>query len=78
MMKRLTVIAAGFLAAAAAAAYLAERADAPPLRRTYVSQEECERETARECSFWLCDVIPAGSTFEKTCGEDFIPGWQPR
>ncbi|KKR51219.1 MAG: hypothetical protein UT84_C0002G0080 [Candidatus Curtissbacteria bacterium GW2011_GWA1_40_16] len=44
----------------------------------YASQEECETKTGKACGFFMCDVVPAGKTFEETCGKGFKAGWKPK
>lgn len=46
--------------------------------QTFVTKEECEEKTGCKCDFVACDYIPAGKTFEETCGENFKKGWQCR
>ena len=45
--------------------------------KVFSTQEECERETGKECRFQMCDYIPPGRTFEEACGKDFHEGWAP-
>lgn len=44
----------------------------------FASQEECEAATGKACSFFMCDVVPEGKTFEETCGKNFKAGWKPK
>lgn len=43
---------------------------------SFLTQEKCEKETGKECSFFMCDFVPKGKTFEDVCGE-FGKGWIP-
>ena|SRR3989344_8871680 len=45
---------------------------------SYASQDECEAKTGKTCSFYMCDVVPEGKTFEETCGKGFKASWKPK
>lgn len=45
--------------------------------KTYETQEECQQATQKTCAIIMCDLIPAGMTFEEACGIGFKPGWAP-
>jgi hypothetical protein len=81
MTKQMTagLIVAGCLGAAAAFVLLSRAPRVTDAPVSYASEQECRDATgAGRCSFVMCDLIPAGKTFEETCGRGFHPGWQPR
>lgn len=41
----------------------------------YSTREECEKETNKVCGYQMCDLVPAGKTFEEVCGKNFKEGW---
>ena len=50
-----------------------KKAEAPV---SYTSQADCEKKTGKVCSFFMCDYVLPGKTFEETCGK-YSKGWQP-
>lgn len=46
--------------------------------KTFLTEEACEKETQKSCSFAMCDYVPEGKTFEEVCGKDFQKGWRPK
>ena len=47
----------------------------PNSNTVYDTQELCEKETDKSCTFQNCDYIPRGKSFEEVCGKDFKKGW---
>ncbi|MEW6528466.1 MAG: hypothetical protein AB1391_01110 [Candidatus Micrarchaeota archaeon] len=43
--------------------------------QTFSSEDECEKQTKKDCSYVTCDYVPAGKTYEEVCGREFKPGW---
>ncbi|MFH1656355.1 MAG: hypothetical protein ABH956_01110 [Candidatus Nealsonbacteria bacterium] len=43
--------------------------------QTFSTKEECEEKMDCECSFFMCDYVPEGKTFEEVCGE-VGKGWR--